>query len=104
LEPKAPPYDPPEKQYFGWLVTAGLSKKRVDSTDASKLAPTVSALFFCALRAPGRRSRPGLPHCCVVALAEKRRCGSAAEITRVATRYTSSPPSAERTQFGIVMK
>ena len=62
---------------MGWLVTAGLSKKRVDSTDASKLDPMVSALFFCTLRAPGRHSRPGLPQYCVIALAEDRRFAAA---------------------------
>ena len=48
------------KPVLGWLVTAGYTKKRADSTDASKLAPVVSALFFCALRAP-RTAQPSGP-------------------------------------------
>ena len=36
-----------------------------------------SALFFCALRAPGRHSRPGLPTSCAVAPAGDRRFAAA---------------------------
>ena len=70
-------------------------KKRVNLRDSSKLDPVIFTLFFCALRAPGRRSRPSLPPYCMVAPAGGtpfccgKTSGVGTGITRSAERYTS---------------
>ena len=52
------PLRPTRKAVFGWVVTAGYIKKRVNR-DSSKLDPVIFTLFFSLLRVPGRHSCPG---------------------------------------------
>ena len=77
----------PRKPVLGWVVSAGYTKKRRKLRYCKQACISSFRLFFCALRAPGRRSRPGLPQCCVVALAEGRRCAAAKRAD-----FTIAPP------------
>ncbi|MBQ1946207.1 MAG: hypothetical protein II343_04680 [Clostridia bacterium] len=76
MEPKAPP-KPTRKAVFGWLMTAGYTKKGSEIECTSKLVPRFQIFFLARFTRAIPRCVIGLPIDCVVSPAGVRRfsCG-----------------------------